>query len=126
MGQENNTKDESTYSARNTRMLIHLDWFLYSSLQPEGMLNRWSLEEIQEKIRSSTGIKPRQTTILNRNSKFFDQYQCSPLRRVDHDQYVLDPVYFLIAGEKVRPPPSGPGRPRKKYMKNEKVLDYSI
>ncbi len=123
MNHEFNAPKKPTYHARTIRLYVHLDWYLHSTLSPEGEGESWKLEEIQEKLHTSTGIKPRISTILSKNAQFFQKYQCSPLRRVDKEQFTLDPVYFLMAGQKVRPPPSGPGRPRKKYTKGDQELD---
>ncbi len=118
-----NTSTKPTYHAEMIRLHTRLDWYLRSALLPEREEKSWSLEEIQDKLRTVTGIKLRKSTILRRNTQFFQQYQCSPLRRVDHERYSLDPVYYFIASEKVRPPPTGPGRPRKKYMQGEEQID---
>jgi len=115
------------YGTLWTRIERHIDWYLSSTLLPEGKDSTWTLEEIQDKIHSATGIKPRKSTILRRNSRLFRQYQCSPLRRVDVDKYCLDPVYYRIAGKEVRPPQTNRGRPRKKYLLQDDVeLDAGI
>lgn len=115
-----------TYHARMISLHTHIDWYLYSTLLPEDEEKRWNLEEIRDKIRTVTGIKLRKSTILRRNAQFFQEYQCSPLRRVDQEQYALDPVYFSVAGDKVRPPQTGPGRPRKKYTQGDQELDGQL
>jgi len=117
---------EPTYNARTIRLHVHIDWYLRSAIPLDEEGKSWTLEQIQDKLQTSTGIKPGKSTILRRNTQLFQQYQCSPLRRVDYEHYILDSIYYLIAGDKVRPPPSGPGRPRKKYTYGEKQIDNCV
>ena len=126
MKTQNNTLQKTTYNARMIRLHTHLDWYLLSTLQLENDGKSWTLEEIQDQLYTKTGFKLRKSTILRRNTQFFQQYQCSPLHRVDQERYALNPAYFSIASEKVRPPPDGPGRPRKKYTDGEEQLDEPV
>ncbi len=105
-----------TYTALLRQLYSYFDWHLREYLRAEGEDKSWTLAEIQDKFRSSTGVTLRKSTIFRRNTELFQQYQCSPLRRVDSDRYALDPVYYAIAGNKVRPPPSRPGRPRQNHV----------
>ena len=100
-----------SYGALKKRLQIHFDWYLKDLLQEkEG--ESWTIGEIQDAIHSATGVRVREKTIYRRNSQLFQEYQCSPLRRVDNERYVLDLVYYSIAADRVWPPPSR-GKPRK-------------
>lgn len=115
-------RENLNYDTYLSRIRSHFDWYIRSAMEPEGEDKKWTIDEIREKLYLVSGIKPTRTTILRRNARFFQQYQCSPLRRVEYDKYIFDPIYYLIAGERVRPPQIGRGRPRKEYNDNEKKL----
>ena len=123
MQRESDASTECTYQAKLLRLHIHLDWYLYSSLSVDEEERNFTLDEVQRRLRTDTGIKIRKSTILRRNTQYFEEHQCSPLHRVDQELYALDPVYFSLAGDKVRPPQAGPGRPRKKYTQGDQELD---
>ena len=106
-------KNDPAYNATQKRIYSHLDWYLFETLSFEGDEKTWTLDEIQNKLHSATGIRLRISTIFRVNSELFQEYQTSPLRRVDYDNYSLDPSYYLIAGDKIRPPPLKRGRPKK-------------